>query len=305
MSKELVPTGPATLATRFVDNVMLEFSQQVGKPLSLTQIEKTLAQHLYLKIDSSLSALEAKRISTNNNTLPFVWQNINMKQLALDCAHRVNLGLDGLIPNHIHCIPYRSKHDKGTYDLDLRIGYVGELYCVKTAAMEQPKKIEIELVYSSDEFQAIKTDMKNESETYEFKIVKPFNRGEIIGGFGYIRYEDSHLNKLILVTMAEFKKAESMGNKDFWSRSRTDMMYKTIVHRVVKHIDLDPEKINSSFEVLNQEDSIDITPIEPIRIPEPPNNIPTQKTKEEPKKQVTEPIEIPVEPEPDDSPAWL
>ncbi len=269
--RELVPT---TQASKFVDRIMKEFSSDVGAPLALTQYEKTLAQHLYLKADSALKDLEARRLARGNDSAPIVWENVNIRKLAIDAAHRINLGLDALIPNHIHVIPYwNRKLEK--YDIDLRIGYEGKLYYKMEAAIEKPIRIISELVYSNDEFQAFKFDMDNEREFYQFKITNPFDRGDFIGGFGYIMYEDPRLNVLVTVPKWEFDRAEKVGNRDFWSgSSRTDMLKKTLMHRILNHLKPDPKKINTSYAAVEDAEREDVIEMDvedkPLRPTPPP-----------------------------------
>jgi len=262
--RELVPT---TLASKFVDRIMTEFAADVGAPLSLNPYQKTLAQHLYLKADSALKELEAKRLARNGDGAPIVWENVNVRKLAVDAAHRINLGLDALIPNHIHIIPYFNRK-LGKYDLDLRIGYEGKLYYKMEAAIEKPVRIISELVYSNDEFQAFKFDMDNDREFFQFKITKPFDRGDFIGGFGYIMYEDPRLNILVTVPKWEFDRAEAVGNKDFWKgSSRTDMLKKTLMHRILNHLKPDPRKINSSYAAVEEAERDDVIEMEPDEKP--------------------------------------
>src|SRR5690625_2245311 len=143
----------STQSERFLVEVENQFTAQAGAPMAFTEYEKTLAQHLFLKVDNVLKDLEGKR--KNKNQAPIVWKNVNMRKLALDAVHRVKLGLDALIPNHIHPIPYFNSSE-GKYDLDLRVGYVGKSYYRMQAAVDRPVDITYELVYSNDKFKPIK-----------------------------------------------------------------------------------------------------------------------------------------------------
>src|SRR3990172_5924052 len=233
-----------TVSQRFVEEIEKQFKAEVGDSLAFTEYEKTLAQHMFAKIDATLKSLEIKRSDKGVEGLPVKWENINMTKLALDAVHRIGLGLDALIPNHLHPIPYFNKRLK-KYDLDLRLGYVGKDYCRRELAIEKPLDIRYELVYKNDVF-------------------KPLIRGEVIGGFGYIMYEDTIKNKLIIVPLKEFEKAEKIAKtQDFWGESnwKERMQYKTLVHRVTDKLPIDPKKLNikSYAYVESQEgDAIDI-----------------------------------------------
>ena len=75
---------------------------------------------MFIAIDTQIKNLEVKRLDSGKDTMPIVWSNINMNKLAIDAVHRVELGIDALIPNHMHPIPYFNKRLK-LYDLDLQL----------------------------------------------------------------------------------------------------------------------------------------------------------------------------------------
>ena len=245
MSKELAKKQ-LTYSERFTNMVMKEFSANIGV-LELSEKQKKLSQHLFLKCDAQLKALEAKRLKNNDKNHPYIWENINLSKLALDAVNRIDLGLDALIPNHISPIPYFNSKEK-KYDFDLRIGYSGEDYYRRKTAINEPIDIIYELVYENDTFKPVKKSMKNKVENYEFEITKPFDRGNVIGGFGYLVFEDAQLNKLIIVTEKDFKKSENMAPGDkFWGKFPVEMRYKTLVHRVTDKLQVDPDKVNQSY----------------------------------------------------------
>lgn len=137
---------------RFTNQIMSQFQAEAGSPVQFTAYERALAQHLFLKVDSCLKEFEKKRRESGKESqAPFIWQNVNMRKLALDAVHRIQLGLDALIPAHIYPIPYFNGKEK-LYDIDLRVGYRGELYYRTESPVEKPQDVRLELVYSSDEF---------------------------------------------------------------------------------------------------------------------------------------------------------
>ncbi len=237
-----------TESERFTNLVVREFGATIGDSLEMTPYQKRLAQHLFIKIDAQLKELEAKRAKqSNSDKKPIVWENVNMNKLAIDAVHRVDLGLDALIPNHIHPIPYWNSKVNG-YDLDLRVGYVGKDYYRRRVAMDEPVDIIYELKYSTDKFIPLKKNANRTVEDYEFEITKPFARGEVEGGFGYIIYTDPTKNKLVLVTPKNFERSKKAAKTmDFWSTDPEAMQYKCIVHRTTNQLIIDPKKVNESF----------------------------------------------------------
>jgi recombination protein RecT len=245
-----------TSSERFMNNIQTQFAAEVGSPIAFSDYERALAQHMFLKLDSVLQELEAKRLKDGKDKItPYNWHNVNMRKLSLDAVHTVQLGLDALIPNHIHPVPYFNGKEK-KYDLDLRVGYVGKAYYRMEAAVEKPKDIVIELVYSSDVFKPMKKSFRNEIESYEFEITNPFDRGNIIGGFGYLVYEDQSKNKLITVSEKDFENSRKAAQSDkFWSKHPEKMRYKTLVHRVTENLQIDPKKVNASYLHVESKDS--------------------------------------------------
>lgn len=255
-TKQAPAVKEKSISERFMDMVVREFKDLAGgNGLQLTPVQKRLAQHLFISIDHALQSFEKKRLATNQkDKAPFEWSNVNLAKLATDAIHRINLGLDALIPNHISPIPYFNGKEK-KYDLDLRVGYVGKDYYRRKMALYEPMDIFYELVYSNDNFTPLKKSIKNEIESYEFEIKEPFNRGNIIGGFGYVMYEDSRKNKLVIVSEAAFKKAEKNAkSSNFWKDYPIEMRYKTLVHRVTDKLAVDPEKINESYAIVEEDD---------------------------------------------------
>lgn len=247
-SKELA------VSQRFVHKVEEQYKAELGNELDFHDYEATLAQHLYLKISETLQDLEEKRIEAGKDKMPYKWQNLNLKKLYLDSTYRVALGLDALLKNHIHPIPYWNKKQK-KYDLDLRIGYRGEDYCKRRLSIYPIVDIIYELVHENDAFKPLKRNHERRVENYEFNIDSPFDRGEVVGGFGYIMYENPHQNTLIIVTKEDFDKSRSLAQTDeFWSKNEREMQFKTLVHRVTSQITIDPRKVHSKAYARIEED---------------------------------------------------
>jgi len=239
------------LSLRFVENVVTEWKGLFGESLE-NDYKKKLCQHLFLKIDSSFKELNQKWKSKGVNK-EINWENINSRQLLVDAVHRINLGLDGLLKNHIHVTPFLNTAT-GKYDVQLFVGYQGKDFYMREMAKHEIVDIRYELVYENDYFLPLKKDLDNDIENYVFQIKEPFNRGKIIGGFGYIQYEIPAKNNLIILDERAFKRAKEASKQQyFWQNNPNEMMYKTIVHRTTDRIQLDPMKINESFSVVEND----------------------------------------------------
>ncbi len=257
-----VQNQQSAIAERFTNKVISEFQAFTGSVVKFDAEKKRLAQHLFIKVDGVLKELEAKRLQKNEkNKAPFVWENVNMQKMAMDAIDRIELGLDALADNHIHPIPYFNGKLK-KYDIDLRAGYIGKDYYKRRFAIDPPKDIIYELVYSKDKFSIIKRDFKNKVERYKFDVVNPFDRGEIVGGFGYLVYDDETKNRVIVVGEADFLKSMKLAQtKTFWDNHPEMMRLKTLVNRVTKQLYVDPQKVaglsipESVYRVEAQEDT--------------------------------------------------
>ena len=206
----------------------------------------------------ALKKLEADRLKKDVKKLPVVWSNINMEKLAIDAVHRVELGLDALIPNHIHTIPYLNGKT-GRYDLDLQIGYIGKDYYKRKMALTPPIDIIYHLVHENDTFEPIMKSTGNDIESYNFEISDPFSRGAVVGGFGYIMYEDLALNRLVIVPKSSFDKSRKKAQSDaFWAPYTEEMQMVVVVRRVTAKLNIDPEKTSTSFMRVEIDDAVAI-----------------------------------------------
>lgn len=315
-----VPSKSKTsIAERFTAKVMNEFGSSVGGAVQVTDYQRQLIQGYFIAIDRALKTAEDERLRKNENNrdhkydndLPVVWDNVNLTDLALDVVHYARMGLDMMQKNHLFPIPYKNNKTK-KYDVTLMPGYNGIQYVAEKYALEKPLAVTIELVYSTDTFRPIKKSAGIQVESYEFSINNAFDRGEVIGGFGYIEYSDPLKNKLVIMTRKDIEKRKPRyasanfwgGKQKVWENGKQveqetdgwyeEMCLKTIKREVYspKHIPIDPRKIDDNYQYLKMReaklaemeaqdmidtyangDIIDTTP-SAIPAPEPPAAIP-------------------------------
>lgn len=237
-------------AVRFVAMVEREWQMQMADDSGLdwTTYEKTLAQHAFLKVDEALREAEQKRLERRDadQRTPFTWKNVNLEKLALNTVHCVGLGLDPILPNHVHPVFYWNRRE-GKYDCNLQRGYAGKDLCARTMTLDPPLDIVYQLVHANDKFKPLWRSPDRPGDAYDFETPHPFDRGEVIGGFGYIIYDDPRKNRLHLVPKKEFELAEkNAGTDKFWKGdNRERMLFKTVVNRVADKLQIDPRKVNS------------------------------------------------------------
>lgn len=264
-------------AERFTAKVMREFGGTVGE-IQVTDYQRQLVQGYFIAIDRALKTAEEERLRKNakntdhekyDNNLPVAWANVNLNDLALDVVHYARMGLDMMQDNHLFPIPYKN-NKTGKYDITLMTGYNGIQYIAEKYAVEPPLAVTVELVYSTDTFRPIKKSAENRVENYEFAINNAFDRGEILGGFGYLEFADPLKNKLVIMTKKDIEKRKPRyasanfwgGKQKVWDNGKQveqetdgwyeEMCLKTIKREIysAKHLPRDPKKIDDNYQYM-------------------------------------------------------
>lgn len=268
----------ATASERFTSMVMKQYGS-TGTPYSFTDREKQLIRNYFIAIDQMLGKAEAERVRKNasnknhdyDNNLPYSWQTIDLPQLAQDLAHYARIGLDMMEDNTLFPIPY--KNNKGNqYAVTLMEGYNGIRYQAEKYALDPFKAVTVEVIFQNDVFKPIKKDSRNPVEGYEFDIPKPFDRGEPVGVFGYIEFEDPSKNKLVVFSRADvMKRKPKYASPEFWGGPKKtwengkpvetvlegwvpEMYEKTMKREIYgsKRIPRDPAKVDESYQYIRQ-----------------------------------------------------
>lgn len=266
---------------RFTAKVMKEFGSSAGVP-QVTDFQRQLIQGYFISIDRALKAAEEERLRKNannkdhkyDNDLPVTWENVNLTDLALDVVHYARMGLDMMQDNHLFPIPYKNNKAQ-RYDVTLMPGYNGIRYIAEKYALEPPLAVTVELVYSTDTFEPIKKDAANQVESYRFIINQPFDRGAVVGGFGYIEHTDPQKNELVIMTLHDIEKRKpAYASPNFWGGIQKvwengkqvekqsegwfeEMCIKTIKREIysAKHIPRDPKKIDDAYQYMKMREA--------------------------------------------------
>ena len=274
---------------KFTNKVLKEFGQSAGGEFRVTDFQRQLISGYFIGIDRALKAAEERRVADNAwkkeaNNDPITWNTIDLNAVALDVMHYARMGLDITQKNMLFAIPYKDNNrtaKTGTklYSVNFMQGYNGIRYIAEKYALEKPKSVTTELVYSTDVFKPIKKSHENNVESYEFSITNAFDRGEIVGGFGYIEYADPTKNRLIIMSKKDIEKRKpKYASAEFWGTEATgkkvtqyvngkkeqvdtegwyeEMCLKTIRREVYspKNIPIDPQKIDESYQYMKEQE---------------------------------------------------
>lgn len=285
MANEVAEQKKAALSNSeaFTAKVLKEFGSNVAGSIQVTDYQRQLIQGYFIAIDRALKTAEEGRVSKNSNNGdhkydnpdPIGWGTIDLNVLALDAVHYARMGLDMMQDNHLYAIPYKdnsrvSQNGTKMYTLNLMPGYNGIQYIAEKYALEKPLAVTCELVYNTDTFKPLKKGRESRVESYEFEINNAFDRGEIVGGFGYIEYADPAKNKLIIMTLKDImKRKPEKASGEFWGGKKTkwekgkktevetdgwfeEMCLKTIKREVysAKNMPRDPKKIDDAYQYM-------------------------------------------------------
>jgi len=264
-----VSVSKPTASERFTNMVMAEFSTGVSD-VNLTKFQRKLCQSYFIKLDQTLKEAEKKRLATSEqyrDGLAYVWENVNMQRLAVDVVCYSAVGLDPLQPNHINIIPFKNSNTQ-KFDIGFIMGYKGIEIKAKKYGFDVPDEVIVEIVYSTDEFKQFKKDRETEVETYSFKVINDFNRGEIVGGFYYHSYnDDPRKNKIRVFTLEDIiKRMPAKASAEFWGGEKDEwvngqktgkkikiegwfyeMAFKTVAKAAYNVITIDSQKIDDSY----------------------------------------------------------
>lgn len=217
---------------------------------SLNEVEDALPRDF----NKTRFVQNAVALLNENETLSNFAKTHGTTQIKLGLMKGAFLGLD-FISSEAYLIPYGSK-------LQFMPSYRG---CVKLAqkySIRPIKDIYAKVVREGDQFEEKIVDGQ---PSIDFKPL-PFNDGEIIGAFAVCQFQDGGLqyDVMTLRDLENTRKASKMKSGPAWSQYTSEMYRKTVIHRLVKHlqIDFDSPEQYKYFNEDNQADFKDKTPKE-------------------------------------------
>lgn len=272
-----------TPSANFRNHVLREYSSATGSSEFSPQLSRRV-QNYFTKIDLVINDSEARRLNQSQEKreqLEYCWKNINLEKLAMDVFTVASLGLDPLSANHINPILYKN-NKTNKFDVGFIRGYKGREIIAKTYGLNPPKNVIVNLVYSKDTLSIYKRDRNNSIESFDFSVVNPFDRGDLIGGMFYIEFEDTSLNYVEAVSLSKIEKRKpKYASVEFWGGEKTtykngkadgkevvegwheEMCRKTLYNMAYGLITVDGQKVNSVYESMIRSESEISREIEP------------------------------------------
>lgn len=262
----------ATTGEKFVETIFKIAMDRSGT-FEASDEQRERIRRYFDAMDQAIWTAEQNRVKKNKNnkdhkwdeTLEYKWGNVRVdNELAhalLDCS---KLGLDMSVPNHLSPVLYKDKANN-QYVFTLIPGYRGYELIAHKYALVDFLDVKVELVYSSDKFVPRKADKNNPYDTYEWEITNPFDRGEVVGGFAYVVYDDQRRNTLFILTKHDIEKRKpAAASANFWGGTAKEwvdgkqevvqkegwyeeMCRKTIAIYAYKRIPTDPQKIDACY----------------------------------------------------------
>lgn len=221
------------------EHFALKVLEKYGGAVEDRAEQKRLIQGYYVFIDRALQS----------ENPPVSWHSIDMESLSRELVCCARLGLDMRQDKQLRPVIAKSDAGKKTR-VTIELGCNGVRHLALRYAEDPPKDVTIELVYETDTFTPIKKGGDNEIENYKLEITKPFDRGKIVGGFGYIEYGDSAKNQLVILTRQDIEKRQAIGldgpqDDDWFAEQCLDIIKREVYSE--RHIPRDPKKIDDAY----------------------------------------------------------
>lgn len=244
---------------RFTAKIINLLEKSSGVEIELSSSQKIRVQGYFSAINNILKTSELKRKPDNKVT--FTWENVDIDGLADKVAILAVIGIDPMVKNHVNFIPHLNKHT-GKYDMTIIKGYVGQEMIAKKFSLDNLVDIYCHLVYSNDKFIPLFKTPDTGFDSYTFEVPNVFDRGDFVGGFYYLEFEDKRNNKLRVFSKKDIEKRKPKhassefwgGKKAIWNGGKIsgyeevdgwfeEMVYKTLKRAGAESVILDPEKI--------------------------------------------------------------
>lgn len=189
-----------------------------------------------------------------NTTLQNYAKEYGTAQIKVGMLRAAYLGLD-FMSKEAYLIPYKSQ-------LNFMLDYRGSVKLCKKYSMRPIKDIYAKVVREDDFFEE---EIIHGEATINFKP-KAFNNKPIIGAFAVCLFADGGMLYDVM-NLEEIEMARSKskaGNTMAWKDFRAEMVKKTVLHRLCKHIEIDFETPQQR-QFFDDDMSIETEPINQVK----------------------------------------
>lgn len=199
---------------------------------------KSWQEALSIRIGSIEDALpkDFNRARFVQNALAVVSENKDIQKYGQDqifagLVKGAVLGLDFM--NHeCYLIGYGQQ-------LQFQLSYTGAVKLAKKYSIDQIKGVHADVVRDGDDFGY---EVKDNKTVINFKPL-PFNKGTVIGAYAYVEFESGNVvaELMNIDELEAVRKKSKMGNGGAWKEFTNEMYKKSVIKRLMKHIEIDFE----------------------------------------------------------------
>lgn len=176
-------------------------------------------------------------------------QKFPQEQILAGLVKGAVLGLDFM--NHeAYLVGYGSQ-------LQFQLSYRGAVKLAKKYSIEPIKGVHADVVRDGDVFNY---EVKDNKTVINFKPI-PFNNGEVIGAYAYVEFENGDIvaELMNIDELNAVQKSSKMGNGGAWKSYPNEMRKKSVIKRLMKHIDLEMETPQQR-QIYDDDEAIASTP---------------------------------------------
>lgn len=158
-------------------------------------------------------------------------QNFKTEQVLAGLVKGAILGLD-FMSHECYLIGYGQQ-------LQFQLSYTGAVKLARKYSIDAIKGVHADVVRDGDTFDY---EVKDNKTIINYKPL-PFNKGTVIGAYAYVEFESGNVvaELMNIDELEAVRKKSKMGQSGAWKEFTNEMYKKSVIKRLMKHIEIDFE----------------------------------------------------------------